>query len=105
MLKTFLRDEIRKVGIEQAVIGLSGGIDSAVTCYLVAAAIGAHNVYAVRLPYKTSSVDSLAHAQWIIDDLKINSETVDITDLVDPLIERTRASPPNARATSWRAPA
>jgi NAD+ synthase len=89
VLKTFLRDEIRKVGVEHAVIGLSGGIDSAVACYLAAAALGAHNVYAVRLPYKTSSADSLDHAQWIIDDLKINSETVDITGLVDPLIERT----------------
>ena len=89
VLKAFLRDEIRKVGVEQAVIGLSGGIDSAVACYLVAAAIGAHNVYAVRLPYKTSSADSLEHAQLIIDDLKVNSETVDITDLVDPLIDRT----------------
>ncbi len=89
VLKTFLRDEIRKVGIEHAVLGLSGGIDSAVACYLVAKAIGAHNVYAVRLPYRTSSQDSLDHAQLIIDDLKINSETVDITDMVDPLIDRT----------------
>jgi NAD+ synthase len=88
-LKTFLRDEIRKVGVEHAVIGLSGGIDSAVACYLVAKAIGAHNVYAVRMPYRTSSQDSLEHAQLIIDDLKINSETVDITDMVDPLIDRT----------------
>jgi NAD+ synthase len=89
VLKTFLRDEIRKVGVEHAVIGLSGGIDSAVACYLAAAAIGAHNIYAVRLPYKTSAADSLDHARLIIDDLKINSETVDITDLVDPLIDRT----------------
>jgi NAD+ synthase len=89
VLKTFLRDEIRKVGVEHAVIGLSGGIDSAVACYLVAKAIGAHNVYAVRLPYRTSSQDSLDHAQLIIDDLTINSETVDITAMVDPLIDRT----------------
>jgi NAD+ synthase len=89
VLKTFLRDEIRKVGVEHAVIGLSGGIDSAVACYLVAKAIGAHNVYAVRLPYRTSSPDSLDHAQLIIDDLKMNHETVDITDMVDPLIDRT----------------
>jgi NAD+ synthase len=89
VLKTFLRDEIRKVGIEHAVIGLSGGIDSALACYLAAQAIGAHNVYAVRLPYKSSSQDSLDHAQLVIDDLKINSETFDITDMADPLIDRT----------------
>ena len=89
VLKTFLRDEIRKVGIEHAVIGLSGGIDSALACYLVAQAIGAHNVYAVRLPYKSSSQDSLDHAQLVIDDLKISSETFDITGMADPLIDRT----------------
>jgi NAD+ synthase len=83
VLKTFLRDEIRKVGVEHAVIGLSGGIDSALACYLVAQAIGAHNVYAVRLPYRTSSADSLDHA------LGIHSETVEISDMVDPLIART----------------
>jgi NAD+ synthase len=89
VLKTFLRDEIRKVGIEHAVIGLSGGIDSALACYLVAQAIGAHNVYAVRMPYRTSSQDSLDHAQLVIDALGIHSETVEITDMVDPLIART----------------
>ena len=89
VLKTFLRDEIRKVGIEHAVIGLSGGIDSALACYLAAQAIGAHNVYAVRLPYKSSSQDSLDHAQLVIDDLKISSETFDITGMADPLIDRT----------------
>jgi NAD+ synthase len=89
VLKTFLRDEIRKVGIEHAVLGLSGGIDSALACYLVAQAIGAHNVHAVRMPYRTSSADSLDHAQLVIDALGIHSETVEISDMVDPLIART----------------
>jgi NAD+ synthase len=89
VLKTFLRDEIRKVGVEHAVIGLSGGIDSALACYLVAQAIGAHNVYAVRMPYRTSSADSLDHAQLVIEALGIHSETVEITDMVDPLIAAT----------------
>ncbi len=89
VLKTFLRDEIRKVGIEHAVIALSGGIDSALACYLTAQAIGAHNVYAVQMPYRTSSADSLDHAQLVIDALGIHSETVEITGMVDPLIECT----------------
>ena len=88
-MKTFLRDEIRKVGVERAVIGLSGGIDSALACYLVVQAIGAHNVYAVRMPYRSSSQDSLDHAQLVIDALGIQSETVDITNMVDPLIALT----------------
>jgi NAD+ synthase len=86
VLKAFLRDEIRKVGLEHAIIGLSGGIDSALACYLVAAAIGAQNVFALRLPYKSSSPGSLDHAQLVIDALGVRSETVDITPLVDPLI-------------------
>ncbi len=88
VLKHFLRDEIRKVGYEKAVIGLSGGIDSTVACTLAAQAIGAHNVLALRLPYKTSSPDSLAHAQRVIDALGVPSETIDITPMVDPLFER-----------------
>ncbi len=89
VLKTFLRDEIRKVGVEHAVIGLSGGIDSALACYLVAQAIGAHNVYAVRMPYRASSRDSLDHAQLVVDALGVHSETVEITDMVDPFIACT----------------
>src|SRR5512139_1289882 len=89
VLKAFLRDEIRKVGVEHAVIGLSGGVDSALACYLVAQAIGAHNIYAVRMPYRTSSQDSLDDAQLVIDALGVHSETVEITDMVDPLIART----------------
>ena len=89
VLKTFLRDEIRKVGIEHAVIGLSGGIDSALACYLAAQAIGAQNVYAVRMPYRTSAADSLDHAQLVIEALGIQSETVDITAMVEPLIACT----------------
>jgi NAD+ synthase len=88
VLKHFLRDEIRKVGFEKAVIGVSGGVDSAAACILVAHAIGAHNVLALRLPYKTSSPDSLEHAQRVIDALGVPSETIDITPMVDPLFER-----------------
>ena len=88
ILKHFLRDEIRKVGFERAVIGLSGGIDSAVACILAAQAIGAQNVLAVRLPYTHSSPDSLAHAQQVIDALGVQAETIDITPMVDPLFAR-----------------
>ncbi|HEY4690835.1 MAG TPA: NAD+ synthase [Anaerolineae bacterium] len=88
VLKHFLRDEIRKVGFEKAVVGVSGGLDSTVACYLAAQAIGPQNVLALRLPYKTSSPDSLEHAQMVIDALGVESDTIDITPMVDPLIER-----------------
>lgn len=90
ILKAFLRDEIRKVGFEKAVIGLSGGIDSAVSCYLTAQAIGAHNVLALRLPYQTSSPESLEHAQMVIDALGVQAETLSITQMVNPLFDGSR---------------
>jgi NAD+ synthase len=88
ILTGFLKSEITRVGFTRAVINLSGGLDSALSCVLVAQALGAENVLALRLPYRTSSPDSLEHAQLMIDQFKVQSETIDITDLVDPLIER-----------------
>jgi len=93
-LTQFLHNEITKVGFKRAVLGLSGGIDSALSCYLAVAALGAENVLALRLPYRQSSPESLAHAQLVIDALGIPSETVDITPMVDPLIALTPEMPP-----------
>jgi NAD+ synthetase len=82
-LVAFIRDEMRRRGFERAVVGLSGGVDSAVTTYLAAKALGAQNVIAVRLPYRTSSSSSLDHAQLIIDALGVEPRTVDISGGVD----------------------
>jgi NAD+ synthetase len=80
----FIRDEVRRRrGFEGVVIGLSGGVDSAVVAYLAAEALGKEHVTAVRMPYRTSSPDSLAHAQLVIDALGIPSRTVDISAGVD----------------------
>lgn len=80
----FLRDEcLRRRGITKSVIGLSGGVDSAVVAYLCARAFGPENVYAFRMPYKLSSQGSLDHAQLVSDDLGINVRTIDITPMVD----------------------
>ncbi len=86
ILTGFLRSEITRTGLSRAVINLSGGIDSALSCYLAAEALGPQNVLALRLPYKTSSQESLDHAQLVIDALGIQSLTIPITDMVDPLI-------------------
>jgi len=82
-LVSFLRDELNLRGFTRGVVGLSGGVDSAVTAYLAARALGPANVIGVRLPYRTSSPDSLAHAQLVIDELGIEGRTVDITSAVD----------------------
>jgi len=82
-LLRFIKDEMSRRGFERAVVGLSGGVDSAVTATLAARALGAENVVGVRMPYRTSSPDSLAHAQLVIDALGIAERTVDISDAVD----------------------
>jgi NAD+ synthase len=91
ILVRFTKSEITRIGLNRAVIGLSGGIDSALACYVAAEALGAENVLAVRLPYRTSSQDSLDHAQLVIDDLGIPSLTIPITEMADPLIARDPA--------------
>jgi len=88
ILVLFLRDAVTKVGFKKAVLGLSGGIDSALSAYLVAEALGPENVRAVRMPYKSSSQSSLDDAQAVIDALGIQSDTIEITAMADPLIAR-----------------
>jgi NAD+ synthase len=84
----FVHSEITRVGYSRAVLGLSGGLDSALSCFLAAEALGPENVLALRMPYKTSSPDSMEHAQQVIDILGVRSLTIPITEMVDPLFER-----------------
>ncbi len=83
ILLNFIRCEVRKVGFEKVVIGLSGGVDSAVSCTLATRALGKENVLAVMMPYKTSSPDSLADAKLLANQLGIAYELCDITPMVD----------------------
>lgn len=84
ILTGFIRSEITRAGFSRAVVNLSGGLDSAVSCALAAEALGGENVLALRLPYESSSPDSLEHAQWIIDQFKLQSITIPITGMADP---------------------
>src|SRR6266699_45859 len=82
-LVSFLKDEVvRRRGFTKGLVGLSGGVDSSLTAFLAAEALGRENVIGVRMPYRTSSPESLAHAQLVIDKLGIPSLTIDITDAV-----------------------
>jgi NAD+ synthase (glutamine-hydrolysing) len=88
-LVSFLKDEVvRRRGFTKGLVGLSGGVDSSLTAFLAAEALGKENVIGVRMPYRTSSPDSLAHAQLVIDQLGIPSVTVDISDAVDGLLKQ-----------------
>ena len=88
ILAGFIRSEITRAGFSRAVVGVSGGVDSALSYYLAVEALGAENVLALRMPYKASSQATLEHAQLIIDALKTPSLTIPITEMVDPLFER-----------------
>ena len=82
-LVEFLRESFKKAGFSKAVLGLSGGIDSALVAYLLRDALGKENVLAIMMPYKSSNPDSLNHAKLVIEDLEINSKTIEITDMID----------------------
>jgi len=88
ILTGFIHSEVTRAGFARAVVGLSGGVDSSLTCYLTAEALGPQNVLAVRMPYQTSSPDSLEHAQLVIDTLGIHSITIPISGMLAPLFER-----------------
>jgi NAD+ synthase (glutamine-hydrolysing) len=68
-----------------------------VTAYLSKEALGADNVVAVRMPYRTSNPDSLAHAQLVIDQLKIQSRTIDISPAVDGYLANEKDADPARR--------
>lgn len=85
ILTGFIKSELTRVGFSRAVVALSGGIDSALSYALAVDALGAGNVLAVRMPYRSSSADSLEHAQILIDKYGTPNETVEITDMVEPL--------------------
>ena len=88
ILTGFLKSEISRVGFTRAIIGLSGGIDSAVSCALAAEALGPQNVLAVRMPYKSSSSDSLVDAENTAQGLGVRMDTIDITPMIEPVIQR-----------------
>jgi NAD+ synthase len=78
-----IRGQLEQAGFDRAVLGLSGGIDSAVVAYLTAQAIGPDRLLAVLMPYRTSSPASRADAESVVADLGCTSEVVEISAMVD----------------------
>jgi NAD+ synthase len=79
----FIRNQLQQAGFSRALLGLSGGIDSALVAYLVTEAIGAEMLLCVLMPYRTSSGESVEHARLVVDRLGCASEIVDISPMVD----------------------
>jgi NAD+ synthase len=88
ILTKFLRDESHNAGFERGVLGLSGGVDSAVVAYLAAEALGKENLRAVIMPYRTSNPASRVDAELVVEQLGIPSEIVDISPMVDAYLEK-----------------
>jgi NAD+ synthase len=86
VITAFIRSQARQTGFERLVVALSGGVDSATVCFLAARAIGADNLLAVRMPYRTSSPDSEADAMRVVSALGCRTERVEITPMVDPML-------------------
>ena len=88
ILVGFLREEVQKVELRKGILGLSGGIDSALVAYLAAEALGPENVHAVIMPYRTSNPESEAHARLVAETLGIHHEVIEITSMVDAYFDQ-----------------
>ena len=88
ILTGFIVNEVRKAGFDRVVVGLSGGVDSSLSAYLGAEALGAENVWGLLMPYRTSSPESREHAELVVKRLGIQSDVIDISPMVDAYFER-----------------
>lgn len=82
-LVTFLADTARRLGVDDLILPVSGGVDSATVAHLASRAVGAEHVVALRLPYRDLGIRAQEHGQLVIDQLGLRSETIDITATVD----------------------
>ncbi len=83
ILVDFIREEVRSAGFERVVLGLSGGIDSAIVAFLAVKALGPENVLGIMMPYKSSSCESLEDAKRVVEATGMRVEKIEITDMVD----------------------
>lgn len=83
----FIRGELRGAGYSRAVLGLSGGVDSALACYLTVEALGPENVCALLMPYGSGNPGGEADAHLVIGRLGIPWLKIDITPMVDALAQ------------------
>jgi NAD+ synthase len=96
VITAFIRSQMQQTGFTRLVVGLSGGVDSAAVAYLAARAIGPDNLLAIRMPYRTSSEASETDALRVVDDLGCRTERIEITPMVEPMLELISGEDPDA---------
>lgn len=87
ILENFVREELGKAGFTRGIIGLSGGVDSALSAAITARALGSDNTLAILLPHRLSSPQSRADALSVAKVLKLQTREIDITPMVDPYFD------------------
>jgi NAD+ synthase len=97
VIHRFLQEELAKTGMQGFVVGLSGGVDSAVACVLAARAIGPEKVLALKMPYRTSSPRSEEDADRVIAQLGVRSGRADISPAVDAYFQTDPEASPLRR--------
>jgi len=83
LLTNFIKEELTKFHFEKALLGLSGGLDSSVTAFLCARAMGSKNVLALIMPYGESFKKDVSHAENVVKILGINAKTINIKPMID----------------------
>lgn len=76
-----IRDYFHKNGFKRAVLGVSGGLDSSVSCVLLSDALGCENVFAVSMPSKITSEQSKSDAKELCDNLGVNYTEIPISNM------------------------
>jgi NAD+ synthase len=92
VLTRFIQIEVTKVGLKNALLGLSGGVDSAAAAFLCARGLGPEHVWGVMMPYRTSAPESLEDARKVVQATGIQSREIDITPMVDAYFDPARWS-------------
>jgi len=88
ILEGFIRAEVERTGRRRVVLGLSGGIDSALAAYLAVGALGRGGLFGVLMPHRASSAASIADAETVVGALGILAERFDITPIIDGFVAR-----------------
>lgn len=94
----FIQKEMKRTGMKKAVLGLSGGLDSAIVAFLASKALGPENVIGILMPYRTSNMSSIDDAMKMVEFTGINHKIIEITNAVEAIAKHNMTDPEHLRA-------